>query len=108
MHILSKWNPFQTEAAAWADIGLYKKSVEMKDFRPFRLSRLPGFNRDKVRFNTVQVRKLLKAGYASLAEIRINMKFWFYHSKCKVFASEGKHTVKRASHICTAYVAPET
>ena len=59
MEILATWNPFQTEAAAWVDIGMYKSAVEQQDFRPFQISRLVGYEPNKVSINNKQLYYLI-------------------------------------------------
>ena len=67
MEILATWNPFQTEAAAWVDIGMYKSAVEQQDFRPFQISRLVGYEPNKVSINNKQLYYLIVLIYISVA-----------------------------------------
>lgn len=48
MAIVSKWNYFHTEAAAWMDVGIYRDASDSGDFTPFIIRRLEGFEDKKV------------------------------------------------------------
>lgn len=49
MQVVSHWNPYKTEAAAWVDVGVYRLAVETSDFREFEIRPpMDAFNPSKV------------------------------------------------------------
>lgn len=48
MQVVSHWNLFKTEAAAWLDIGIYRFAVEADDLRPFEIAPLNAYDPSKV------------------------------------------------------------
>lgn len=37
MRVVSHWNPYKTEAAAWIDVGIFRFAVEASDLREFEI-----------------------------------------------------------------------
>ena len=49
MQVVSEWNYYNTQSAAWVDVGVYRDIVQAEDLRPFEIKSMAGFDPKKVK-----------------------------------------------------------
>ena len=49
MQVVSEWNYYNTQSAAWVDVGVYRDIVGAEDLRPFEIKPMAGFDPKKVK-----------------------------------------------------------